>query len=174
MAVRLTNEALLRISKAPQHAINDFRFGVHIESTSRLTIDQLKDNACRDRYFLARQTLQMARWANRPPRPRYRIVLARAYYAMYHAARVVVYHQTGGDDYEDHKALPTRLPRDFPDRDQWENDIKSARFERNRADYDPYPKTDRAFAVSSKEVLEDAKRFLPLVRTYMLRKGCPL
>lgn len=174
MAPRLSNDHLLTISKAPKGTLNNFRFGVHLHTTSGLSIDSLRENACRDRFGLARQTLNMARWANKPPSPRYRIVLARSYYAMYHAARVVAYFVEGGDDYEDHKSLPGHIPRDFPSHAQWENDLKNARLERNRADYDPYPKTDRAFARSSERVLGLAEQFLPLVRTYMLRKGCAL
>jgi hypothetical protein len=79
-----------------------------------------------------------------------------------------------GDDHESHSDLPKHIPNDFPNRNVWENCIKTARLERNRADYDPYPKLDRAFADAAKCTLESAQEFLPLVRQYLLRRGCKL
>jgi hypothetical protein len=91
---------------------------------------------------------------------------------MYHAARAVVFFTEGGDDHEAHMELPKHLPKDFPDRDQWENEIKAARFERNRADYDPYPKSDGAFSAVARSSLATAERFLAVTRRYLVRKGC--
>jgi hypothetical protein len=60
------------------------------------------------------------------------------------------------------------------DRARWENEIKIARLERNRADYDPYPKGDRPFLLSSRSVLKSAEEFLPISRAYLKRKGCKI
>jgi uncharacterized protein (UPF0332 family) len=104
--------------------------------------------------------------------PSYRTVLARSYYAIYHAARSVSYFAHRGDDHESHRDLPSHLPKDFPDRARWENDIKVARLERNRADYEPYPKGEVAFRASSEIILSSAKEFLPVARRYLKSKGC--
>lgn len=79
-----------------------------------------------------------------------------------------------GDDHEAHMELPKHLPRDFPDRDRWENEIKTARFERNRADYDPYPSTDNAFKKTASSTFATAESFLSVARRYLVRKGCVL
>jgi hypothetical protein len=93
---------------------------------------------------------------------------------MYHAARAVVYFVNAGDDHEAHTDLPKHIPKDFPDRDRWENEIKSARLERNRADYDPYPKADSAYAKAARATLKSAEEFLPIARRYLVKKGCNL
>jgi uncharacterized protein (UPF0332 family) len=142
---RLPHNHLLIISKGSAQSLNNFRLGVHITQTSGLGIDELLENAVKDRFRFASETLRNARWALTGAKPRHRVGLARAYYAMYHATRAVVFFCEKGDDHEAHSELPKHLPRDFPDRARWENDIKIARLERNRADYDPYPKSDAAF-----------------------------
>lgn len=169
---RLAHGHLLAIVKGSAKTINQFRLGVQVATVSGLTIDQLHENACRDRFQLAQQTLRSARWALAGSY--YRVALGRAYYATYHAARAVVFYTTGGDDYEAHSDLPQHMPKDFPDREKWENDIKNSRFERNRADYDPYPKADRAFAQVARSTLATADAFLPVARRYLARKGCPI
>ena len=93
---------------------------------------------------------------------------------MYHAARSVVFFVHKGDDHESHQDVPKNLPKDFLDRARWENEIKTARLERNRADYDPYPKGDRSFFGPSQSVLQSAEDFLPVARAYLKRKGCKI
>jgi uncharacterized protein (UPF0332 family) len=123
-------------------------------------------------FILAHGFLRAARHALTQPDVGCRVALARAYYGMYHAARSVVFYVRKGDDHESHQDLPKNLPGDFVDRARWENEIKTARYERNRADYDPYPKGDRAFLTTSQAVLLSAEEFLPVARQYMKRKGC--
>ena len=55
-----------------------------------------------------------------------------------------------------------------------ENDLKNARFERNRADYDPYPKNDLMFRPIAIELIQKAEDLLPVVRSYLKKKGCSL
>jgi uncharacterized protein (UPF0332 family) len=93
---------------------------------------------------------------------------------MYHAARAVVFFTYRGDDHQSHQDLPKQLPKDFAERVRWENDIKIARLERNRADYDPYPKSDKAFSQPAKLVLKNAQEFLPLAKRYLNGKGCKI
>jgi hypothetical protein len=93
---------------------------------------------------------------------------------MYHSARAIVYYVARGDDHEAHAVLPKHLPNDFPDRDDWENEIKTARLERNRADYDPYPKSDRSFATTARTTTTTATNFLAASKRYLARKGCDI
>lgn len=174
MATRLSNILLLEVTRYDSKTINGFRRGAHIARTTGKHVDELIIAAARDRYLLATAMLRSARWASKPPKPQYRVVLARSYYAMYHAARAIVYLMNPGDDHEAHAELPKHLPRDLPDRARWENSLKVARLERNRADYDPYPKSDRSFAATATARLEDAALFLPMARQYLRRNGCSL
>ena len=109
MAAKLTNANLLQISKSNATTITNFRLGVHLSSTSGRSIDELTEAACRDRLAFARRTLSYARTTMRGAKPQYRVALARSYYAMYHAARAVVYFIKRGDDHEAHSELPKRL-----------------------------------------------------------------
>lgn len=91
---------------------------------------------------------------------------------MYHAVRALVFYTTGGDDHEAHSELPGHLPKDFSNRDVWENELKNARLERNKADYDPYPKGDHAFHKAAEDVVKKAATLLPLAKRYLAKKGC--
>lgn len=171
---KLSPKHLLQVAKADIKTINSFRLGVHFHKTSGLAIDDLLGNAAKDRLLLAQRTLSNAQWAITPPSPMHRLALARAYYSMYHAARAVVYYVEAGDDHEAHTELPKHIPKDFPDRSHWENEIKTARLERNRADYDPYPRGDRPFTAYARTTLTSAEIFLPIAKQYLIRKGCKL
>jgi uncharacterized protein (UPF0332 family) len=157
---RLSNAHLLELSRSHAKAINQFRLGVQLNTHSGLTIDELLERAARDRFGLAQESLRASKWVLGTSNPRFRVVVARAYYAMYHAARAVVFFIEGGDDHEAHLELPKHLPKDFPERERWENEIKGARYERNRADYDPYPKSDSAFTSAASTTLSAAEEFL--------------
>lgn len=174
MATRLSNVFLLEVAKYDSKTINGFRRGAHITRTTGKQVDDLIVDAARDRFLLAGSMLGSARWASKPPKPQFRVTLARSYYAMYHAARAVVYLTKPGDDHEAHSELPKYFPSDFPDRARWENSLKVARLERNKADYDPYPKSDRSFALVAKATLQEAVLFLPLARQYLRKNGCKL
>jgi uncharacterized protein (UPF0332 family) len=174
MAAKLSHADLLLISKGDAKTINHFRLGARLFQLSGIDIDQLSEGACRDRFRFAQETLRCARWALVSTKPQYRVALARSYYAMYHAARSVVFIAQGGDDYEAHTELPKHLPKDLPSRDQWENELKTARYERNRADYDPYPKSDTAFRATAEATLRTAETFFPVVKNYLKRKGVSL
>ena len=171
---KLSNSQLLLISKGKKDSIDQLRLGAHLAKVSGLTVDELHEKASTDRFRFALVTLKCAQWALASSAPQCRVALARSYYAMYHAARSVVYFVEGGDDFEPHSELPKHIPDDLPDRNRWENEIKTARLERNRADYDPYPKTDAAFAKSAKKTLAVAEEFIVVAGRYLRRKGCKL
>jgi uncharacterized protein (UPF0332 family) len=174
MARKDTNVHLLLLSKSEAKVINYFRLGVQMSASMGDSIDDLIEIACVDRFRFAQKQLAVARANLGRAKPSYRDALARAYYSMYHAARAVVFLVEKGDDHQEHSELPRHLPSDFPNRVQWENGLKNARLERNKADYDPYPKSDRAFMASAKGVTSAAIEFLKLAKGYLVKKGCTL
>lgn len=123
-----------------------------------------------DRIKLANLHLRQASASSRTKIPQHRSTVSRAYYAMYHAARAVTYISIGGDDHEQHSILPTKLPADFPDCQEWKNRLKTARLERNRADYDPYPAGDMEFGESAVALLQNARALVKLARDYIQSK----
>lgn len=165
---------MLDIGKASRERLSTYKRGVYLETRFGKSIDDLKIDACLARWALAIRFLQYARKAD-AVRPRQnRLVIGRSYYCMYHAARAVVFHFTGGDDHEAHSALPNALPTDFPNRQAWLNQLRTARLERNRADYDPYPKTENAFSTQANTTFTQAGLFVVEAKNYLLGKNVPL
>jgi hypothetical protein len=91
---------------------------------------------------------------------------------MYHSMRAVVYFSHGGDDYQAHSKLPGYTPVDFPQASLWQNTLKDARTRRNAADYDAYPKSDRAYRTGALELQVQANELGKLSREYLKLKGC--
>ncbi|MFI9010516.1 HEPN domain-containing protein [Actinosynnema sp. NPDC053489] len=96
----------------------------------------------------------------------FRSSISRHYYAMYHAARAVVFAVEQGDDYERHNELPRHLPQGMPNVAKHEISLTEARLLRNQADYDPYPvsaadwETDaRALAATAAQFVNDFESF---------------
>ena len=104
----------------------------------------------------------------------YRMAVSTSYYAMYHAFRALVFFMKEGDDHEKHTLLPDHIPDDFPDSDNWQNKLKNARFERNKADYDPYPESDTSFEGAARQLVDSAQELIPAIRRYLRSKGCAL
>lgn len=104
--------------------------------------------------------------------PMYRDALSRYYYSMYHAMRAVVFFVEDGDDFQGHSKLPGKTPDDFPQATLWQNALKDARTKRNAADYDPYPKSDRAHRPGASELQEKAQELEAISRAYLLNLGC--
>lgn len=167
---RITENELLLVSKSNRETLNGFSRGVQLTSRSGKSIHELQVRVALDRIKLANLHLRQAATASRSKVPQYRTTVSRAYYAMYHAARAATYISIGGDDHEQHSVLPTKLPADFPNCDEWKNRLKIARLERNRADYDPYPAGDRYFGDSAEKMLQDARLLLRLARAYLQSK----
>lgn len=174
MARILPDEQLLRISQATKSNIDNWNEGVSLERRSARTVSELKIVVVVDRWRLS---LEQRRHANRllaSPRPLYRSAVSRYYYAMYHALRSCIYVSHGGDDHEGHSKLPQHIPGDFAPGEDWQTKLKDARLKRNRADYDPYPKSDKAFRNDAMSLKSDCDRLLILARTYLRGKGCVL
>lgn len=91
---------------------------------------------------------------------------------MYHALRAVVFFQHEGDDHESHGALPAQIPKDFPNGAVWGNDLKSARENRNSADYDPYPPAHATFQAIAKGLSVQAPALMSVAVNYLQGKGC--
>ena len=166
------DKRLLRIGQAIAKDLKAFKEGVHLESASGRTIDDLIAQACADRLRLAAGFLDDADRSMRSRPPMRRSAVGRYYYAMYQAARAVVFFRTPGDDHEQHSDLPKWLPADFPDVERWKNSLKDARLRRNEADYDPYPGADTDFAEAARTLKSDARALVAEARTYLLAKGC--
>lgn len=167
MAQKITDSELLLLSKAKQEKLKNYLEGVSLALRSGKTINKLKFTAAKDRLSLAQQQLIAARKAIKSTPPLSRTAVSRAYYAMYHAARAATYIGFGGDDHEEHSKLPTHLPDDFPDAQDWKIKLKNARLDRNRADYDPYPKRDSEFKECAETLYIDARNFLRSAKDYI-------
>lgn len=171
---RPTDKDMLFIAKALKENLDMLTAGAHLVGRTGYTVDQLREKAVRDRLEMARLLLGEARLAASAVKPAYRTAVSRAYYAMYHAFRAVCFYIHNGDDYEKHDKLPSAIPRDFPACSQWENDLKRARYDRNRADYDPYPRSSRTFEATARDLLITASSSLAEAKDYLRAKGCKL
>lgn len=163
---------LLFVSKSYKERIDFFKAGASLQQRTGYEIDTLRSKATSDRFALSKKLHVAAMSATRGAGRSFRSATSRAYYSMYHAFRATTFFVYGGDDHQEHSQLPGGIPRDFPDRANWENELKNARFERNRADYDPYPKNDLAFRVTATHLIRKAEALMPVVRSYLRTKGC--
>lgn len=162
------------ITRAKREKLIVWEEGASYAISTGFDIGRLRELACIDRIEFAVRFLDAARQASLNPTPAYRLVLNRSYYAMYHAARAVVFFIHGGDDHEKHSELPRQLPKDFPNRPQWESDLTGARVRRNEADYGPYPKDETLFSLAATSQLALAEQFVPLASSYLRLKGVAL
>jgi uncharacterized protein (UPF0332 family) len=162
------------VGKALKAKVDLLKSGVNLESRTGYSVAQLVERATADRLELARMFLHAAEQAKDAKSKSYRSAVSRSYYSMYHAFRAISYFVHGGDDHEEHTKLPSGIPPDFPNHLHWENDLKSARFERNRADYDPYPKNERQFEAAANTLTRQAGDLLPIARAYLRGKGCKI
>jgi uncharacterized protein (UPF0332 family) len=165
---------LLLVSKSSKKVIGLFKAGASLEERTGYEIDALRSKATIDRIELSRELRIAARASVKGSNRSFRSATSRAYYSMYHALRATAFFVHEGDDHEDHTKLPSGIPGDFPSRANWENDLKGARLDRNRADYDPYPKNDLRFKPTALDLIQKAEDLWPVVRSYLRKKGCPL
>ena len=171
---RVASFILGKIVKKKQSDFTAYGFGVYLEASTGYKIDELRVKVVQDRLKLSQQFLDDARAMRRARPSHHRSAVSRAYYSLYHAARAVAYFVHKGDDFQDHAVLPSKLPGDFPRQANWQNELASARLDRNEADYEPYPRKDSAYAATSAAVTAQAEAFLTIVRRYLRRKGCAI
>jgi uncharacterized protein (UPF0332 family) len=164
--------SLLRLSKAEKKLIGAWREGVHLESSTGRSLEELRQRSTADRWGLARAFRRQGDRMIAAQPPLYRDALSRFYYSMYHAMRAVVFFAEGGDDHQEHKKLPAYTPTDFPQAPLWQNALKDARTKRNAADYDAYPKSEKAYRAGALELQTKAQELEKLSRAYLIAKGC--
>lgn len=162
---------LLFVSKSTKEKLDALSAGASLVSRTGYEVAELKAKAASDRLALAQALLKDANAALLAKRKLYRTAVSRSYYSMYHALRAVAYINHGGDDHESHTVLPSKIPDDFPNKRDWENSLKNARFERNRSDYDPYPRKDDAFQAIARELVKSAADLIPVARKYIRSKS---
>lgn len=165
---------LLFVSISEKTVVGNLRRGAHIERRLGKPIDTIIVSVAADRFRLPSQFFTSAKKVLKTSPPQYRSAISRAYYAMYHSARAVVYLDQGGDDYQDHSKLSQYIPDNFTNVAIWRNKLREARLLRNRCDYDPYPKQQNLFAPECAVLLIDAKDFLRFSKAYLVGRGCPL
>jgi uncharacterized protein (UPF0332 family) len=172
MAYPLPTQRLLRVSKACKDIFDNWEEGVSLANDSRITLTDLRLLVSKHRWELALERRRQANVAFRPNVAQFRCAISRYYYAMYHAVRAAVFIYHGGDDFEEHSKLSLHIPADFPNQTKWQAALKDARLLRNRADYDPYPKANRAWESDARHIRNDAIDLLAQVNTYLTVKGC--
>lgn len=165
-------DLLHRVTQADAKLISGWREGVSLESRSGHSLTELQHRVTAERLALASGFLSRGRSLMAHDPPLYRDATSRFYYAAYHAFRALVYHETGGDDHEGHTALPTRIPKSFPQQSLWSNDLKSAREIRNAADYNLFPKSPAAWRNGCLEVKTTAEGAVTSVRSHLRSRGC--
>jgi hypothetical protein len=171
---KATQRDLTGLSKLTAARFKDMGWGVSVTARTGYDISQLIAKITVDRLALANALHREALAAlNRQP-PSYRNAISRGYYALYQTFRGIVFLTTEGDDHEEHSKLPGHIPPDFPARDYWENALKSARLDRNRADYEPYPRNDAEFEAKAREICGQSKTLRAVARTYLRGKGLNL
>ena len=172
MPINLSNDRLIRVSKATKSIIDNWEEGVSLQNVSGHDIASLMRLVASDRWRLGVEHRRQANIILKQVKPLYRSAISRYYYAMYHSMRACVYIYYRGDDNEKHMSLPQNIPADFDTSVNWQNTLKTARETRNRADYDPYPKTDLAWRKYALDIRTDADQLALVTRAYLRRKGC--
>lgn len=165
---------LLLISKYKKGQIDWLRNGVRIEQVAGCSIGELLLRATVARRGLSEQFLKSAGILLKAKPARHRDAISRSYYAMYHAARAVVYLDHQGDDHQEHDQLHRFIPADFPDSALWQNELKEARLKRNEADYDFLPRGNVPFRKASLSLFGKARAFHLVCATYLRGRGCPI
>ncbi|MBQ1118597.1 HEPN domain-containing protein [Streptomyces sp. B15] len=101
----------------------------------------------------------------------YRSAISRHYYAMYHAARAIVYAENRGDDYERHNVLSRNLPSRLSDSATRESELTDARLLRNQADYDAYPLNETEWENDARSLAITAASFLQCCESFASTNG---
>ena len=169
MPQTLPNDRLNRLVRAAKEQINYWQEGVSLQTASGRTIPELINKVAADRWHFAYEHRYDANKLLKSKPPLYRSAVSRYYYSMYHAMRACVFVRHQGDDHEQHSKLP-KYKLCFDSDLNWQNILKDARELRNRADYDPYPKSNTAWKQGALGLKKDADLFLSTTRAYLQKK----
>jgi uncharacterized protein (UPF0332 family) len=101
----------------------------------------------------------------------FRFAISRYYYAMYHAARSIVFAEIKGDDHQAHSELPRHLPPGMPNISARAQELISARLLRNEADYDPYPSAATEWQQDAQRIAITAPNFVQACEDFALTNG---
>jgi uncharacterized protein (UPF0332 family) len=167
-----STKRLQRVSTAQSRDIERWREGLFLEQATGRTIRALQLRAAVDRWRFANDCRVRADAMLRMRPPRYRDAISRYYYAMYHSMRAAAYLFYDGDDHQEHRVLPGKTPTDFPRPAYWQNALKDARESRNQADYEAYPKLERAWRPKALALKAETVNLLNEAETYLVSKGC--
>lgn len=99
----------------------------------------------------------------------FRTSISRHYYSMYHAARALAFASTRGNDYGQHRDVRLHLPSALPNLTTLVNSLQDARFTRNEADYDLYPKSIYEWKTDASRVALNASQFVSECDEYAIR-----
>ena len=81
----LPNNRLIRLTKATNSQIDNWKEGVSLEKDAGRTIPELINKAAADRWYFAYEHRHNANKLLNSKPPLYRSTISRYYYAMYHA-----------------------------------------------------------------------------------------
>jgi uncharacterized protein (UPF0332 family) len=164
--VKPTDQVLLHISTCKQAEL-----AAHPTTGSRhpFPLAQLVQQVISDRLTLAGEKLRAGDQLIFDLQ--FRSAISRHYYAMYHAARAIVFAETKGDDYQQHRVLPRHLPQGLPDMRKHEQELVDARLLRNEADYDLYPIASSDWEKDARKQAVIAAEFVQICETFALANG---
>ncbi len=133
--------------------------------------DRAVADTCRCYLRLANLQLEVARAAI-GPRNGWRTVVSRGYYASYSTSKAIRLYVAGYtvNDTSDHKKVG-ELPDDFPDREDWVTTLVDMRFDRNIADYEPWPGSKARLKNYPKDTFDYAKTFVAVGKVYLRGRG---
>ncbi len=167
----LSDNELLKLSQLKRSDLQVAYWGASVHRRAGAPLSDVVSKVTADRWRFAESIHNEAIALSQLQPATPRLVINRSYYCMYHAARAVVYFTAKGDDYEKHSKLPTKLPDTFPNHTQWSNELKTARLDRNKADYEPYPTTHAHWPQLAAYWLPKASAFLVASKHYLRSRG---
>jgi uncharacterized protein (UPF0332 family) len=161
-----TDQILLHISTCKKAVIATYSAN---GSRHPLPLVQLVQQAVSDRLMLAGEHLRAGDQLLLATQ--YRSAISRHYYAMYQAARAIVFAENRGDDYERHSILPRNLPTSMKGAAIRENKLVNARLLRNQADYDVYPMSPGHWESDARTLAITAGEFVQACEDFALANG---
>lgn len=162
----LTDDVFSYFSKLKKSQIEAIPLG---KTHTPLPRQQMISQVVSDRLILSGLQLQMGDKLVQDLQ--FRTSISRHYYAMYHAARAIVFADLPGDDFERHSDLPRNLPDSFASKITRESELTAARLLRNEADYDLYPSQQLDWEADARNLAAVASDFCSACEDFALQNG---